>query len=74
MPRSGGTDAREATRTPSEGPSARHAIPSPQIAYCQGCGHDTDRHRRGKCWTDALGNPVTRARTHIDCPCQEDQP
>jgi hypothetical protein len=38
---------------------------------CEGCGHDADRHRRGRCWTDWQGEPVHRARTQIDCNCQE---
>jgi hypothetical protein len=41
------------------------------VGYCTGCGHDQDRHRRGRCWTGPLGEPVYRARTQIDCNCQE---
>jgi hypothetical protein len=54
-------------------PNAVQTLTEP-LSYCTGCGHDRDRHRRGRCWTDALGAPVTRARTHIDCTCREDQP
>ncbi len=37
--------------------------------YCTSCGHDAHTHRNGRCWVDALGEPVTRAWTHIDCKC-----
>jgi hypothetical protein len=74
MPRNGAGDALRPSRTVSEGGDTRQPITGPQIAYCQACGHDPDRHRRGKCWTDWLGLPVTRARTQITCTCQEYTP
>jgi hypothetical protein len=66
--------SRRAIRTPPEGQGARQPITGPQIAYCQACGHDPDRHRHGRCWTDWLGLPVTRARTQITCTCEEYTP
>ena len=42
--------------------------PKPE-PYCTGCGHTPDRHRNRRCWTDALGNPLARTRSLIDCKC-----
>lgn len=39
--------------------------------YCQTCGHDSTRHRSGRCWTDALGEPLARTRSLIDCKCDQ---
>lgn len=52
-----------------EGDSLTAPILRPQIAYCGTCGHDEPRHRHGRCWTDALGNPLARSRSLIACMC-----
>jgi hypothetical protein len=46
------------------------------VPYCAGCGHDSTRHRNGRCWTGAMGEPLARTRSLIDCRCdrfEEDQ-
>lgn len=37
--------------------------------YCTGCGHDLSRHRGGRCWTGAEGEPLHRTRSLIACLC-----
>jgi hypothetical protein len=67
-------DGHQAIRTPPEGQDTRDAIPTPQIApYCPSCGHDTSTHRGGRCWVDALGNPIYRTRSLIDCTCTDER-
>ena len=42
-----------------------------ETAYCVACGHDqAPNHRGGRCWTDELGDPVTRSRRQIACDCR----
>jgi hypothetical protein len=41
------------------------------VPYCAGCGHDTTRHRNGRCWTGAMGEPLARTRSLIACNCTE---
>lgn len=79
IPRSGVPVGRGAIRTGSEGPGTRAASCVPQTMrppVCVNCGHDSTTHRGGRCWVDALGLPIYRTRSLIDCKCdtyQEDQ-
>lgn len=65
--------ARRGTGSDSEGRGAREARNVAQIAYCGNCGHGEPRHRHGRCWTDALGNPLARSRSLIACMCDRFQ-
>lgn len=43
--------------------------PTMREPYCAGCGHDATRHRSGRCWTGAMGEPLARTRSLIACTC-----
>jgi hypothetical protein len=66
-PREGVSEGHRSTPRPKRASFPRLDL----ITYCEGCGHNWDHHRRGKCWTDAYGEPVHRARTQIDCRCDQ---